>query len=683
MSSQDLIAKELSWLSFNERVLQEAADSRNPIIERVRFLGIFSSNQDEFFKVRVADVRRKSIAAGGDERDSELRKLLADIQRKVISLSRQFDTIYADCMAELATKKIFFVTSDTDLSEKQVRWLDKHFEEKILRHIVPIWVTKDIQLDEHLEAEVTYLVVEITSGKKIQHAIIDVPDRIPRFINVPPDRGLARNYFMLADEVIRHSLDQIFRPFLEYNSLDAWSMKFSRDSEYTLDDDLDMSIIEKLSEGVKSRKNAEPMRLSYDKKMPGELVNMLCDKLGIEDLDSIIAGGRYRNFRDFIGFKSPGRRHLEFPQMPALRCYRFDQARNAFDAIDQGDILLCYPYHRFSYFTEFVRQAAADPDVVDIKINIYRVASKSRVIESLIDAARNGKQVTVNVELAARFDEQHNLEMTETLADSNVKVTLGIPGLKVHSKLCIVTRRTEEGTKQYAVIATGNFNEKTAKIYTDFALFTAHQDICAEADSVFDFFEKSYRQPNLEHLWVSPINTRRNIVARIQGEIEISRNGGQGRITAKLNNMVDRDITELLYRASRAGVDIRLVVRSMCEIKSGVKNLSKNIQIKSIVDRFLEHSRVFIFDNDGDPQVYVSSADWMTRNLDQRVEVTCPIYEPGIRSLLIDILELQLADNQKARWVDPGQTNKYVPRGNKRKLRSQEAIYNLIKNASL
>lgn len=678
MLSQDLIAKELSWLSFNERVLQEAADVNNPIIERVRFLGIYSSNQDEFFKVRVADVRRRSMEKLGAEEDAEVRQLLSKIQQKVVSLSRQFDHIYSELVTELRIKKIFFIEG-SELSEKQSRWLDVYFEEKILRHIVPIWVKDDIQLDRHLDAEVTYLVVEIKSSKKTQYAIIDVPSRIPRFINIPPDRGYARNYFMVADEVIRHCLDQIFKPFLNYDSLDAWSMKFSRDSEFKLDEDLDSSIIEKLAEGIKSRKTAEPMRLSYDKKMPGELVQLLCEKLSIEDLDSVIAGGRYRNFRDFIGFENPGRAHLEFSPLPAMRYSRFDKARNVFEAIDEGDILLSYPYHRFSYFTEFVRQAAADPDVIDIKVNIYRVASKSRVVESLIDAARNNKKVTVNVEIRARFDEEHNLEMTETLADSNVKVTLGIPGLKVHSKLCVVTRNTAEGPKQYAVIATGNFNENTAKIYTDFSLFTAHKGLCSEADSVFRFLEESYKQPKLKHLWVSPINTRDKIVEYINREIEIARNGGKGKITAKLNNLVDQEISELLYTASRAGVDIQLIIRSMCELMPGVKNLSENIRVTSIVDRFLEHTRVIVFHNQGEPEVFISSADWMTRNLDYRVEVTCPIYDPEIKARLIDILDIQLADNQKARIVDPQQTNKYVSRGNKRKLRSQEEIYKYLK----
>ena len=420
------------------------------------------------------------------------------------------------------------------------------------------------------------------------------------------------------------------------------------------------------------------MRLSYDRDMPESLIKLLSDKLGIEDMDSVLPGGRYRNFRDFISFSYAGRKKHEYAKMTALRYNRFDRARNLFEAIDQGDVLLYYPYHRFSYFTEFVRQAAYDPDVIDIKINLYRIAAKSRVVESLIDAARNNKNVTVNIELRARFDEEHNLEMTETLADAGVKVTLGIPGLKVHSKLCVVTRHPDGQKRRYAVIGTGNFNEKSAKVYTDFALFTCHQEICSEANSVFQFMEQSYKHPPLNHLWLSPINTRSQIIKGIRTEIQISEDGGKGRISLKLNNLADMEINKCLYQASQAGVRIRILVRSMCELRSGIEGLSENIEIISIVDRFLEHSRVFVFHNNGDPRVFISSADWMKRNLDQRVEVTCPVYDVTLKKMILDLLELQFADNQKARRVDPDLSNDYIPRGNKKKLRSQEAIYDYL-----
>ncbi|MFA5630487.1 MAG: polyphosphate kinase 1 [Porticoccaceae bacterium] len=450
--------KELSWLAFNERVLQEAADTRNPIIERVKFLGIFSNNQDEFFKVRVADVRRAVKLEEKTGQVGEAGKLLAQIQDKIVQLSNKFDAIYEDVLRELQNNKIFFVTEET-LSEKQGKWLDEHFREHILPHLVPIWLNETTSLDKQLDDEASYLAVQIKKGKKRQYAILDIPDSVPRLINVPPDRGHARNYFMMVDEVIRHCLDQIFAPFVEYDSVKAWSMKFSRDSEYELYDDLDLSFTEKLSLGMKQRLTAEPVRLSYDKTMPSEMVGLLCERLRIENVDSVIPGGRYRNFRDFIDLKNPGRKWLENKPLPPLRCAAFDSHRNVFEAMDKGDILLHYPYHRFSYFTEFVRQAAFDPAVVEIKINIYRVAYDSRIIDSLIDASRNGKRVTVNIELRARFDEEQNLELTEKLSDANIKVTLGIPNLKAHSKLCVVSRQTGSTLKRYAVVSTGNFNE--------------------------------------------------------------------------------------------------------------------------------------------------------------------------------------------------------------------------------
>lgn len=668
--------KELSWLAFNERVLQEAADPRNPVIERVRFLGIFSNNQDEFFKVRVADLRRFTMQEEKRSGTKAARKLLNEIQEKVRSLSSEFDRIYDEVMEELKKRKIFFV-AEKDLSDKQSNWLRDHFRNKILRHIVPILIEDSTSLENNLEAEVSYLIVQIKNKDQVSYAVIDVPDRVPRFINVPPDRGTARNYFMLMDEVIRHCLDEIFGGFFEYTSLKAWSMKFSRDSEYRLGDDVEHSLLKKLSVSMKQRLKGEPMRLSYDRTMPPELVQMLCSKLGFEDLDSVIPGGRYRNFRDFIKFPNPGTTSLEFQKFPALINQRFAQHRNVFDAIDQGDILLHYPYHRFSHFTEFVRQAAFDPAVSAIKINIYRAARNSRVAESLFDAVRNGKHVSVNMELRARFDEQHNLDLTEKFVDAGIRVTFGIPNLKIHSKLCVISRQVDGKEKLYSVISTGNFNEKTAQLYTDYALYTAHQGICNEVRDVFTFIDYSYRQPNLKYLVVSPINTREHLVRMIRREVEHVQSGGKGSIKAKINNLVDEKIIDDLYEASQAGVKIELLIRGMCALKAGVKGLSENIRVTSIVGRFLEHSRVMIFHNNGNEEIYLSSADWMTRNLDERVEVSVPIFDENLKTEIRDVLNLQLRDNTKARIVDADQTNAYVPRSNRKRVNSQELIYQM------
>lgn len=677
-TTQIIYPKELSWLAFNERVLQEAADPRNPIIERIRFMGIFSNNQDEYFKVRVADLRRRSQIEERHNGSNQARTRLNKVQSKVRKLSDEFDEIYAVLETELEKKKIFLLAED-ELTEKQSAWLKKRFNNKILRHIVPILVTPQRRLEDSLESDISYLIVQLQKGKDISYYVIDLPESLPRFVNVPPDRGTARNYFMMMDEVIRHCLDDIFGGFFAYDSLDAWSMKFSRDSQYILGEDHDQSLIKKLSEGMKQRMHGEPVRLSYDKTMPKAMRTMLQEQLGFEDLDTVIPGGRYRNFRDFIGFPNPIGAHLEFKKLPAVISQRFQTQGNVFEAIDQGDILLHYPYHRFSHFTEFVRQAAFDPSVTAIQINIYRAAKNSRVAESLIDAARNGKFVSVNIELTARFDEQHNLQMTEKFVEAGIRVTFGIPGLKVHSKLCVVSREIKGKERLYAVISTGNFNEKTAQIYTDFALFTSHQEICLDAREVFSFIDHSYRQPKLKHLLVSPMSTRDGISKRIQQEIINTQAGGEGLIRAKMNNLDDSELIADLCEASQAGVKVELLIRGMCTLKPGVSGISANIRIISIVDRFLEHSRVFHFHNNGFDDVFISSADWMSRNLDERVEVTAPIYDQKLKEQILSTLDIQFKDNYKARVINTVQNNPYVKRGNRRSVRSQKLIYDLVK----
>ena len=677
-TTQIIYPKELSWLAFNERVLQEAADPRNPIIERIRFMGIFSNNQDEYFKVRVADLRRRSQIEERHNGSNQARTRLNKVQSKVRKLSDEFDEIYAVLETELEKKKIFLLAED-ELTEKQSAWLKKRFNNKILRHIVPILVTPQRRLEDSLESDISYLIVQLQKGKDISYYVIDLPESLPRFVNVPPDRGTARNYFMMMDEVIRHCLDDIFGGFFAYDSLDAWSMKFSRDSQYILGEDHDQSLIKKLSEGMKQRMHGEPVRLSYDKTMPKAMRTMLQEQLGFEDLDTVIPGGRYRNFRDFIGFPNPIGAHLEFKKLPAVISQRFQTQGNVFEAIDQGDILLHYPYHRFSHFTEFVRQAAFDPSVTAIQINIYRAAKNSRVAESLIDAARNGKFVSVNIELTARFDEQHNLQMTEKFVEAGIRVTFGIPGLKVHSKLCVVSREIKGKERLYAVISTGNFNEKTAQIYTDFALFTSHQEICLDAREVFSFIDHSYRQPKLKHLLVSPMSTRDGISKRIQQEIINTQAGGEGLIRAKMNNLDDSELIADLCEASQAGVKVELLIRGMCTLKPGVSGISANIRIISIVDRFLEHSRVFHFHNNGFDDVFISSADWMSRNLDERVEVTAPIYDQKLKEQILSTLDIQFKDNYKARVINTVQNNPYIKRGNRRSVRSQKLIYDLVK----
>ncbi len=670
---------ELSWLSFNARVLQEAADVNNPLIERFRFLGIFSSNQDEFFKVRVANIQRRISMASDPVIKRDYTRLLRQIQRTIQHLSEQFETVYGSILKNLAQENIFFL-HEGELSPQQSRLLTQRFRDKILRHIVPIRITENINLRTCLQHDISYLVVEIRNRNDKQYAIIDVPTKVPRFIKVPSPRTRKKHYVMVLDEVMRHCLDEIFAPFYEYQELQAWSMKFSRDAQFDMPHDPYRTIVEKINLGIRQRDRGEPVRLSFDKSMPRSVVRLISERLGMDDLDSLIAGGRYRNFRDFISYPNWGRKRLEFRRLPAISHRLFRSASNVFAVVDQQDVLLYYPYHRFSHFTEFVRQASMDPDVESIFINIYRVAKDSRVIESLIDAVKNGKKVIVNIELQARFDEELNLDMAEFLSNSGIRVMFGIPALKVHSKICLIERRVGEGLRYYANIGTGNFNEQTAKIYCDLSLFTSDQELCYELRKVFELIERSYLKYEFRHLMVSPLNAREMLTHLIDREIENCRNHQRSGISIKLNNLSDPELIGKLCEAGMAGVPVRLIIRGMCTLVPGVAGVSENIRIISIVGRFLEHARILWFHNMGDPKIYISSADWMTRNMDERIEVGCPIRHPRAREFLARLLEMQFSDNCKARLIDKEQSNTYVSTGKKRRYDSQARVWRMLQD---
>lgn len=672
--------KELSWLSFNERVLQEAMDKTVPLIERVRFLGIFSSNQDEFFKVRVSDVKRRILINEVHGGDDEAKVLLRAIQQKVMALGEAFDNTYKELLIALARHNIFLV-NESQLSESIQQWLRIFFREKVLRHIIPILLNKEVNPVKFLKDEHTYLAIEMKkNGQVIQYALVEVPtDDLPRFFQLPPEGTRRKKQIIILDNVIRFCLDEIFKGFFDYDEIAAYAVKLTRDAEYDLSDQLDLSLVDKMSDGLKQRLTAMPVRFVYEREMPAAMISFLKLKLQISSYDAIMPGGRYHNFKDFIGFPNVGRDYLENPKLPALDCRDFDGFVNAFDAIAKQDILLYYPYHKFHHFTELVRQAAFDPAVSAIRINIYRVAKKSRIIHSLIDAANNGKKVTVVVELRARFDEAANIDWANILTDAGVKVVFGVPSLKIHSKLCLITRHENGEAVRYAHIGTGNFNEKTAKIYTDFSLLTRHPDITAEVESVFEYIEYPYRRYKFNHLLVSPINSRRQLYRLIDNELANAKAGQPSGITLKINNLVDRDLINRLYAAGQAGVPIQMIIRGMCALRPEVPGLSDNIRVISIIDRFLEHPRVMVFHNKGNPQLYISSADWMSRNIDGRIEVGTPIYDERLKQRILDILELQLSDTCKARVIDADQKNEYVKRGNRRKVRSQVAIYDYIK----
>ncbi|HHG3119609.1 TPA: polyphosphate kinase 1 [Vibrio parahaemolyticus] len=681
MSAEKLyIEKELSWLSFNERVLQEAADKTVPLIERIRFLGIFSNNLDEFYKVRFADVKRRILINQERGGSDNSKRLLSKMQAKALKLNEQFDELYSELIREMARRRIFLV-NEHQLDEAQEKWITKYFRKEVMPHITPLLMKDEIDVLQFLKDEYAYIAVELRKEDHSQYALIEIPtDHLPRFVMVPEQKGKRRKTIILLDNIIRYCLDELFKGFFDYDELAGYAMKMTRDAEYDLRNEIEYSLLEQMSAGVNQRLTAMPVRFVYEREMPQEMLDFLCSKLRISNYDNLIPGGRYHNFKDFIAFPNVGREYLENKPMPPMKCADFEGYANSFEAIKAKDILLYYPYHTFDHIGELVRQASFDPKVLSIKINIYRVAKDSRLMNSLIDAVHNGKNVTVVVELQARFDEEANIEWSKVLTEAGVHVIFGAPGLKIHSKLLMISRREGDDIIRYAHIGTGNFHEKTARIYTDFSLLTADQEITNEVRNVFGYIENPYRPVKFNHLMVSPRNSRTQIYRLIDNEIANAKAGKKAGLTIKVNNLVDKGIVTRLYAASNAGVKINMIIRGMCALVPGIEGVSENIRIISIVDRFLEHPRVVITHNDGDPQVYISSADWMTRNIDHRIEVAAPVRDPRLKQRIIDITNIHFTDTVKARLIDKEMSNSYIPRGNRKKVRSQVAIYDYLKN---
>ncbi|MTD37761.1 polyphosphate kinase 1 [Erwinia sp. CPCC 100877] len=674
------IEKELSWLSFNERVLQEAADKSNPLIERMRFLGIYSSNLDEFYKVRFAELKRRILINEEQGTHSNSRHLLSKIQARVLKADQEFDGLYNDLLLEMARNQIFLI-NERQLSPNQQNWLRHYFKHYLRPHITPILITRETDLVQFLKDDYTYLTVEIIRGSDIQYALLEIPsDKVPRFVNLPPEAPRRRKPIILLDNIMRYCLDEIFNGFFDYDTLNAYSMKMTRDAEYELLHEMESGMLELMSSSLKQRLTAEPVRFVYQRDMPGAMVQLLADKLSISRYDSIIPGGRYHNFKDFIDFPNVGKANLVNRSMPRLRHIWFNRFRNGFDAIRERDVLLYYPYHTFEHVLELLRQASFDPSVISIKINIYRVAKDSRIIDSMIHAAHNGKKVTVVVELQARFDEEANIHWAKRLTEAGVHVIFSAPGLKIHAKLFLISRHEGEQVVRYAHIGTGNFNEKTARLYTDYSLLTADARITNEVRRVFNFIENPYRPVSFEHLMVSPQNSRRLLYELVDNEIANAQQGLPSGITLKLNNLVDKGLVDRLYAASSSGVPVNLLVRGMCSLIPDLEGISENIRVISIVDRFLEHDRVYIFENGGDKKVFLSSADWMTRNIDYRIEVAVALLDPRLKQRVLDIIAILFSDTVKARIIDKELSNRYVPRGNRRKVRSQQAIYEYIKS---
>ncbi|CAI8218072.1 MAG: Polyphosphate kinase [Marinobacterium sp. xm-d-530] len=677
-----LIEKELSWLSFNERVLQEAADVNVPIIERVRFLGIYSSNLDEFFRVRVADLhRRLRLEQSGkvEPKGMSAENLLHLVNEKVQTLAERFNDIHLDVIKGLARRNIFLINND-QLNEKEGGWLRKYFRDEVLHHITPILVNEQTKLASVMNDEDAYLMCSLKKGTSVQYALLEIPsDQTNRFIQLPRIKGQRRKPIIVLDNAIRYCVDDIFDGFIDFDIAEMFAVKVTRDADYDLERDVELSLLEKMSQGIKQRDTNRPVRLVYDEMMPDYMFDFMCENLGLQPDAETTASGRYRNFKDFISFPNVGPRYLENDKLSALNSSQFDNASNVFEAITKEDILLHYPYYKFRYLTDFVRAASFDPAVKQIQVTVYRVANNSQILKSLIEAVKNGKKVIVIVELSARFDEEANIEWARDLTEAGVVVEFGVASLKCHAKIIHVVREEEGEDVAYGYISTGNLNEKTARIYTDFGLFTKRPEITEELDKVFDFIINPYKNFKFKYLQVSPNYSRDPINQLIDDEINAARNGNRAEIFLKVNNLVDEGLSNKLYEASQAGVKIRLIVRGMCNILAGIPGVSDNIKIISIVDRYLEHARVSLFYAGGKRKMFLTSADWMTRNIDHRIEVGCPILDKNVRKLIKDQLDLQWRDNTKARALDPEQSNQYLTRGNRKKIRSQMAIYDYLK----
>ncbi|GGH42957.1 polyphosphate kinase [Mangrovimonas yunxiaonensis] len=675
--TNNYVNRELSWLQFNARVLQEAEDETVPLIERLRFLGIFSNNLDEFFKVRYATVKR--IVEAGKGGKSELggikaAELLEQITQVVIKQQSHSLEVLSKIKTALEKENIYLLY-ENQLDQEQQQFIKDYFIRKVSPALVTIILSDAVDLP-NLKDSAAYLAVKmVLQNKNKQYALIEISKSMDRFVVLPQKNG--KRYIIMLDDLLRFCLDDIFNIF-DYTEITAHMIKITRDGELDLDSDLSKSFMEKISESVKHRQVGEPVRFVYDKTIDSETLNYLLTKMGIDSHDSIIPGGRYHNRRDYMDFPSLGRTDLLYSKIRPLPVKELSLQDSIFKSIAQKDYLIHTPYQTFSYVVKFLREAALDPKVQTIKITIYRLAQISHVASSLINAAKNGKRVTVSIEIQARFDEQANIAYAEQMKNEGVNLIFGVQGLKVHSKMCLIEREEQGKIKSYGFISTGNFNESTAKIYTDFTLLTANQSILKDINKVFSFFEVNYRIYRYKHIITSPHYTRKSLFKLINNEIENVKQGKPAYIRIKMNSLSSFKMVDKLYEASRAGVKIQMIVRGICCLVPGVKGMSENIEVISIIDKFLEHTRLFIFCNNNDPKVYISSADWMTRNIENRVEVTCPIYDPSIKQELIDTFDICWSDNVKARILSAEQENEYK-RNRNPKVRAQFALYDYYK----
>jgi polyphosphate kinase len=669
------IPKEISWLSFNERVLQEAENKEVPLLERFKFLGIYSNNLDEYFRVRVATLKRMSLFGS---RSKEIlgynpKTTLKTIQKIVLAHNEKFEKIYTGLLHELA-KYNTHIINEKQLNQEQAEYVRKYFHKEVRTRIMPFLIEKDTSLP-NLTDDAIYLAIYLakTDTQKRRYALLEIPSNVlPRFIILPEkDDG---KYIIFLDDIIRFGLKEIFFIF-DFDDISAYTIKLTKDAELEIADDISESYIDKLKRGT-------PVRFIYDRTIPQDLLKIITKKLNFGPDDVTIPSNRYHNFKDFMNFPNPGKKKLFSEPLIPIPHRDIQAGRSILSAIKKKDIMLFFPYHPFDHFIDLLREASIDPYVTSIQITLYRLARNSSVINALLNAVRNGKSVTTVVELQARFDEEANILWGNKLREEGVKVIYGVPGLKVHSKLCLITRLKNDIAQRYAAVGTGNFNEDTARVYTDLLLLTTDKKITNEVFKAFNFFSVNYKKDNFYHLVLSPFFLRNKIILLIENEIKNAKAGKKAFIYLKLNNITDGEIIDCLYEASQAGVKIRLIIRGMLSLIPGIKKLSEKIEAIGIVDRLLEHSRYFIFCNGGNDQIYISSADLMTRNLDHRIEVTCPVYDKNIKCEIRKIFDIQWEDNVKARIFDAEQSNIFVKPGNNIINRSQVEVYKWLKKSN-
>jgi polyphosphate kinase len=672
-----IINREISWLYFNDRVLQEAADPTVPLIDRIKFLAIFSSNLDEFYRVRVATLTRLSNL---NEKAKEIlgynpKKILNQIKNIVVRQERKFNNLYENIIVKQLAEEKIFILNDKQLNVSRGEFVKHYFREKLLATLVPIMLNESLQLPE-LRDRAIYFFVKLTKGKESQLALIEFPDTLSRFIVLPETHDLK--FIILLDDIIRYSLEDIFFIF-EHDTIEAYSIQLTRDAELDLDKEVSEKFIDSLSKSLQKRRKGKPMRLLYDSEMPLDMLKYLVSKMGLHG-ESLIPGNRYHNFKNFIAFPNVGRRELEYEKNIPLPVDGLSFGKSLMGMVAKKDYMISTPYQSYDYVIHFLREAAIDPKVKEISIAVYRLAENSRVMHALINAAKNGKKVTCLVELRARFDEQNNISWSRRLEEEGVNVLYGIDGYKVHSKICLITRLSKGKMEYYACLSTGNYNERTAQMYADHTLLTANKKITDDLVNIFKALNKNLLPKGLKSLIVSPIDSRPAIYKLIDTEIKNAKAGKKAYMILKMNSLADEQLIAKLYQANNAGVKIQLIIRGMCCLIAGLKGQSENIEVISIIDKYLEHSRVHIYCNGGDELIYLTSADFMTRNIDTRVEVGFPIYDEQLRKEVRDIINIQLEDNTKSREINSHNTNKYHKTHSDVPHRAQVDIYNYLKN---